>query len=273
MREKTLLLCLLLLVLGLVLSLTACGPKEEQPPAELTQEETVTTPTEEPAPEAPATETPTPETPPTTAPITEASPEEIFAGSSAALQGLESYRYLSLFKFETEEEAKITAGSVKIEGEYIPPDKERVVWTDLSTGEKFEVTRIGDKAWMKEDDEWTEVPVQVAEIMMQTISIFSPAYSWGTLYEGLPDASNLIDKEVVNGISCFHYASSYNQWGATFGEEITEAKGDIWIAEEGFPVKYLFKASGTDPEGDSGSVEWSMELKDVNQPISIEPPM
>lgn len=50
MREKTLVLCLLLLVLGLVLSLTACGPKEEQPPTQ-PQEETVTTPTEEPAPE------------------------------------------------------------------------------------------------------------------------------------------------------------------------------------------------------------------------------
>lgn len=268
MREKTLVLCLVLLALGLVLSLTACGPKKEQPPAELPQEETVTTPTEEPAPE-----TPTPETPPTTAPITEAPPEEIFAGSSAALQGLKSYRYLSLFKFETEEEAKITAGSIEIEGEYVPPDREHVTWTDLSTGEKFEVTRIGDEAWMKEDDEWTEVPVQVAESMMQMVSIFSPAHSWGTLYEGLPDASNLVDKEVVNDISCFHYASSYNQWGATFSEEITEAKGDIWIAEEGFPVKYLFKASGTDSEGNSGSVEWSMELKDVNQPISIEPPM
>ncbi len=268
MREKTLVLCLVLLALGLVLSLTACGPKKEQPPAELPQEETVTTPTEEPAPE-----TPTPETPPTTAPITEAPPEEIFAGSSAALQGLKSYRYLSLFKFETEEEAKITAGSIEIEGEYVPPDREHVTWTDLSTGEKFEVTRIGDEAWMKEDDEWTEVPVQVAESMMQMVSIFSPAHSWGTLYEGLPDASNLVDKEVVNDISCFHYASSYNQWGATFSEEITEAKGDIWIAEEGFPVKYLFQASGTDSEGNSGSVEWSMELKDVNQPISIEPPM
>ncbi len=273
MRKSTLVLCLLLLALGLVLSLTACGPKEEQPPAELPQEETVTTPAEEPATEAPATETPTPETPPTTAPITEAPPEEIFAGSSAALQGLESYRYLSLFKFETEEEAKITAGSVKIEGEYVPPDREHVTWTDLSTGEKFEVTRIGDEAWLREDDEWTEVPVQVAESTMQMVSLFSPANSWGTLYEGLPDASNLVDKEVVNGISCFHYASSYNQWGAAFSEELTEAKGDIWIAEEGFPVKYRFKASGTDSEGNNGSVEWSMELKDVNQAISIEPPM
>lgn len=58
-----------------------------------------------------------------------------------------------------------------------------------------------------------------------------------------------------------------------FGGGITEAKGDVWIAVEGFPVKYILKASGTDAEGNRGSIEWRMELRDVNQPISIEPPV
>ncbi|MCK4392733.1 ABC transporter substrate-binding protein [Candidatus Bipolaricaulota bacterium] len=43
MRKKALAPCLLLLTLGLILSLSACGPKKEQPPAQLPEEETVTT--------------------------------------------------------------------------------------------------------------------------------------------------------------------------------------------------------------------------------------
>ena len=225
-------LWLLVVTLGVIL-LAACGPK--------------TTPTETPS-------------------------EEIFAKSSEALKGLKSYRYLCLFKFETEE-AKITTGSIEIKGEYVAPDREHVTWTDLSTMEWFEVIRIGNKAWIKTGGEkWLEMPAEFVESMMQAVRLFDPVHSWDSLYMGLPGTSNLVGKEVVNGISCFHYASSYKGWGAIFGGGITEAKGDIWIAVEGFPVKYIFKASGIDAKGKRGSIEWSMELKDVNKSLSIEPP-
>jgi len=251
-------LWLLLVVLGIILSLAACAPKAE------TVEET--TPTS--IPEATTTEAPAEET--TT---TEALPEELFTESYEALKSLKSYRYLSLFKFESKEIAKITRGSIEIKGEYVAPDKEHAIWTDLSSEEVFEVIRIGDKAWIKQAGEWMEMPAEYAETLMQVVFIFGPLHSWDTLYTGLPGTSNLVGKEVVNGIPCLHYASSYKGWGVLFGGGIAEAKGDIWIAEEGFPVKYIFEASGTDTEGNQGSIEWSMDLRDVNQPISIEPPM
>ena len=252
-------LWLLLVALGVILSLAACAPKAE------TVEETT------PASISEATTTEAQEEEVTT---TEAPPEELFTGSSEALKSLKSYRYLSLFKFESEETAEITRDSIEIKGEYVAPDKVHATWTDLSSGEEFEVIRIGDKAWIKQADQWMEMPAEYAESLMQTVLMFGPLYSWDTLYTGLPGTSNLVGREVVNGISCLHYASNYKEWGVVlFGGGIAEAKGDIWIAEEGFPVKYIFEASGTDPEGDQGSIEWSMELRDVNQPISIEPPM
>ena len=239
----------LLVALGVILSMAACAPKAE------TVEET--TPTL--IPEATTTEAP---------------PEEVFTGSSEALKSLKSYRYLSLFKFESKETAEITRGSIEIEGEYVAPDKEHAVWTDLSSGEGFEAIRIGDKGWiwMKQAGQLMEMPAEYAETLMQVVLMFGPLHSWGTIYTGLPGTSNLVGREVVNGIPCLHYTSNYKGWGVLFGGEIAEAKGDIWIAEEGFPVKYIFEASGTDPEGNQGSIEWSMELRDVNQPISIEPP-
>ena len=224
------------------------------------------------APSVPAP-TPSAPTPVAQATPTEAPSEEVFAGSSEALRGLESYRYLSLFRFETEEKAEITAGSIEIEGAYVAPDREHDTWTDLSSGEGVEAIRIGDKAWLKVDAEWMEIPAEYAESMMQGVLIFGPVHSWDTLYMGLPGTSNLVGEEVVNGIPCLHYASSYRGWGVLFGGSIVEAEGDVWIAVEGFPVKCIFTATGTDPEGNRGFVAWSMELTDVNQPISIEPPM
>lgn len=248
-------LWLLLVTLGVILSLAACAPK-----AETVEEATIPETTTTEAPEEEAT-------------TTEAPPEEMFTGSSEALKSLKSFRYLSLFKFEGEETAEIKPGSFEIKVEYVAPDKIHATGTDLSSGYEFEVIKIGDKDWIKQADQWMEFPAEYAEYLMQMVFIFGPLHSWDTLYTGLPGTSNLVGREVVNGIPCLHYTSSHKGWGVLFGGGIAEAKGDIWIAEEGFPVKYIFEASGTDTEGNQGSIEWSMDLRDVNQPISIEPPM
>lgn len=270
-------LWLLLVTLGLIFPLTACAPKatpvaptpvEATPTPELVE----ATPTPKPLEATPTSIPPTP-TPVAEATPTEAPSEEVFAGSLEALKGLESYGYHALFKFESEEKGEISAGSIEIKSEYVAPDKERVTWTDLSSGEGFEVIRIGDKGWLKQDGEWMEMPAEYAQTIMHGALMFSPMYSWETLYTDLPSVSSFVGEEVVNGIPCLHYASRYKEWGAIFGGAVAEAKGDIWIAVEGFPVKYIFEASGTDMAGNRGSAEWSMELKDINQPISIEPPM
>ena len=247
----------LLVALGVILSMAACAPKaktvEETTPTSISEITTTKAPEEE-------------------ATTIEAPPEEVFTGSSEALKSLESYRYLSLFKFEGEKTAEIKPGSIEIKGEYVAPDKMHATWTDLSSKEGFEAIRIGDKAWVKQAGEWMEMPAEYVEGLMQMVLVFGPLYSWDTLYTGLPGTSNLVGREVVNGIPCLHYASNYKGWGMLFGGGIAEAKGDIWIAEEGFPVKYIFKASGTDTDGNQGSIEWSMDLRDVNQLISIEEP-
>ncbi|GAG66134.1 unnamed protein product, partial [marine sediment metagenome] len=107
--------------------------------------------------------TTTTEAPEEEATTTEAPPEDMFTGSSEALKSLKSFRYLSLFKFEGEETAEIKPGSssgFEIKAEYVAPDKEHAVWTDLSSGEGFEAIRIGDKGWiwMKQAGQLMEMP-------------------------------------------------------------------------------------------------------------------
>jgi len=142
--------------------MAACAPKAK------TMEET--TPTS--IPEATTTEAPEKE-----ATTTDVPPEEVFTGSYEALKNLKSYRYLSLFKFEGQETAEITRGSIEIKGEYVAPDKMHVTWTDLSSKEGFEAIRIGDKAWFKQNGEWMEMPAEYAESLMQMVLMFGPLHS------------------------------------------------------------------------------------------------
>jgi hypothetical protein len=46
----------------------------------------------------------------------------------------------------------------------------------------------------------------------------------------------------------------------------------VWIADAGYPVRYRFTASGVDEDGNHGSLLWTMELTDVNAPVSIDAP-
>ncbi|MEA1871085.1 MAG: hypothetical protein U9N00_02665 [Candidatus Bipolaricaulota bacterium] len=185
---------------------------------------------------------------------------------------LKSYRYTTRIKHEGTDNGEIDAGSIEIIGEYASPDREHVTWTDLATGEGFEIIRIGDIAWMHEDEEWTEVPQMAVESIMQVVFLFAPVYAWEGMAGELETGSNFVGKEVVNGVSTLHYSSDYAGWEERFPGDLHEANGEIWIAEEGFPVRTIFTASSIDEDGNQGSVEWRMDLTDVNQAISIEPP-
>lgn len=274
MKQTTLFFCLVLI--SLVLVLVGCGPKET--PAMAPQESEPSTTSEStpsaPSPEAAATadETePQREAPAIETPL-EAPPEGLLSRSTGALAALESYRYTTRVEYEGTDGDEIDAGSIEIIGEYASPDREHVTWTDLATGEGFEIIRIGDTAWMYEDEEWIEVPQMAIESIMQVVFLFAPVYAWEGMAGELETGSNFVGKEVVNGVSTLHYSSDYAGWEERFEGDLHEASGEIWIAEEGFPVRSIFTASGIDEDGNQGSVEWRMDLTNVNQSISIEPP-
>jgi hypothetical protein len=260
---------LAVLVLGVVLALTACSSSNETPsPAEPSETSQVTEPT--PADETVAVDEPT---------AAEVEPDEAlpdpadaFGRAQSALDALESYRYTTRFLFVAEEDGEPETGSIELAGVVAGPDEKHLSWRDLEAEESFELIQIGNQAWILEEGSWEEVPTIAAEAMSAVALIYAPSVAWGGLFGELQPEASYVGRETVNGIASDHYAATYTQWGAYWEGELIDAAGDIWIAEAGYPVKYHFSATGVDEDGDRGSVTWSMELSDVNEPLTIEPP-
>ena len=199
-------------------------------------------------------------------------PEGIFAESAAALAGLSSYRYTTTFSFTGEDDGKPESGSVEVRGDVAGPDRQRIAWRDLETGEEFGLLRVGDRAWILDDAEWTVVPTLVADAAAQAVLVYAPSVSWGAFADGMGETSTYVGTEVVNGIRARHYRSTYRGWAEHWEGEITDASADVWIAEAGYPVRYHFAASGVDEDGSRGSIFWTMDLSDVNGPVTIDAP-
>jgi hypothetical protein len=195
-----------------------------------------------------------------------------FAQSVDVLAGLQSYRYVTVFSFTGQADGELESGSIEMRGAVAGSDRQMVTWRDLQSGEEFGIIRIGDEAWMQEGETWTPVPTMVAELMSQAVVVFAPSTSWAELAEGVGTTSTYVGTEMVNGVPARHYASTYSDWMQSEDVNVAEASGDVWMAEAGYPVRYRFTAKAIDEEGYEGSALWTMELSDVNGPVTIEAP-
>jgi len=277
---------LILILAGLLIaSLAGCSPNDTTtPPSGQATDATEETPVEpadetaepatEPAPAEPATEPESVEPAPSEE-MGEAAalpPEGAFSEAQTALADLNSYRYSTLFTFVGEDDGEIEAGSIELTGIVAGPDEKHLIWHDLGEDEQFEVIQLGNRAWVFDDDEWTEAPVLVAEAMSQAVLIYAPSVAWGGIFGELEPTARYVGDEVVNGVAARHYTSTYEQWGGYWPGQLENASGDVWIAEAGYPVKYHFAATGIDEDGNRGEVTWRMDLSDVNTDITIEAP-
>jgi hypothetical protein len=147
-----------------------------------------------------------------------------------------------------------------------------VTWKDLETGEEFGILRVGDHAWMLEGEEWNSVPASIADVMSEVVLVFGPSMSWSGVVDDVQKTSSYVGTEIVNGVPARHYASTYGGWSEEWKGEISAASGDVWLAEDGYPVRYRFSADGIDENGNRGSMLWTMELSDVNVPVTVEAP-
>jgi hypothetical protein len=280
----------LILLMGglLILWLAACSSNDtsttpaDEPEATAATTDTTETepvaaepePTPEPATVAPAEEPEDDEPTPTeeTEDAVVTPPEQAFGDAATALDGLDSYRYQTLFTFVGEDDGEIEAGSIELTGIVAGPDQMRLVWHDLGEDERFEVIRVGTRAWMFDEDEWSEVPEMIADAMTDAILIFAPSIAWGGIFGELEPSAEYVGQETVNGVTADRYTATYEQWGGYWPGALENAAGDVWIADEGYPVKYHFSATGVDEDGNRGTVTWRMDLTDVNADLSVEPP-
>lgn len=272
MKKTAILLILIGLAFGIAIALTGCGSKGERDTSETTPSAEETSPTAaSPAePEAPVV-VEGPAVSPGEETVEESEPDalDIFAASLQALRSLTSYRYETVITYSGTGES----GTLTVRGEYSAPDSHHITIIDSENGTRTEFIKIGDSFWMYNDSVgWTEIPAEAAAAMSQTMSSFALEFVWGGLVEGVEEEVEYMGRETVNGVRTLHYSVSDTSWQEETELEVGEARGDIWIADEGYVVRFVFTASGTDEEGNTGSVEWRTEVTEVNSPVDISPP-
>ncbi len=303
MKTISIVFILIVVVIGLVLLFTGCGSKEDTdsqegpPPASSNNEQPPTTsPTEPPtdlpmasnsSPQAPATDAESspqsteenqPSIPATDASSPESRPQNFdadvrFSGSIQALKELTSYRYTTVMKYTDTTASGTESETTTIVGEYVAPDSYHLTIQDTTEGEKNEFIKISEGLWVYDDGDWMQVPDNAASAIAQTIFGVALDFVWSTLASNLAEGTFYKGKETVNGIEALHYSSTSSYWQEMVGESYGQGQGDIWIAEEGYPVRFMFSASGTDEQGNSGSIEWTGNVTKVNSEITISPPI
>ncbi len=302
MKKNIILLTVTAMTIGLVLSLSGCGSKESGDSQEVTPS---TSSNEEQPPTTPPAESPT-DLPIASGPLVEETttndsptreeavanqtsttntdsaqpndrvadfePEAGLSTSIQALKALDSYRYTTVMKYENTTDSATESETTTVVGEYVAPGSYHLTITHSTQDDKEEFIKIDESLWVYDDGDWMKVPENVASSFAQTIFALALDFVWTTLATNLEDATYYVGKEILNNTSTLHYSSTSSYWQEMVGESYGQGQGDIWIAEEGYPVKFMFIASGNDEQGNSGSIEWTSNVTDVNSNVTISPP-
>ena len=128
-----------------------------------------------------------------------------------------------------------------------------------------EVYRIGNDQCTKSGDQWswTSMPANEAEMMDLSLNVFDPT--------PIIDNPTFVANETVNNIPSKHYTFKVSGLGDKSGAKVTSNQGDYWLAVDGqYIVKYsLVVETVVDTKTSIAHMETFIEVKDINQPVSI----
>jgi hypothetical protein len=221
----------------------------------------------------------------TTAANPSATPEEeataVTSGPAEAFAKLKSYRMNMRFTLEGTAAEAQGALALDLEGAFVAPDRSQthvnVHLGDLQLEE--ESITVGGQTWVKTGDNWVEGTPEFE------VGDLSP----GALLQELgAEQLRLLkpSKETINGVDSLRYSidradvDSLQGLGALFGGDgdmenmPQDFNVDLWLAEDGgWPVRITMTAQGATDSGDEMSMDFSVDVTDVNDAgIKIEPP-
>jgi hypothetical protein len=162
---------------------------------------------------------------------------------------------------------------VKVEGAFVAPDQFQV---NMSVaGQDFGLVKIADKAWIQQGGVWT--PVESDELAFSFDDFDLGELSGGMLPQELVEAAK-VTREKLGGVDTTRYsfdkaAIEKLAEDSSIGEEIDSAQLDLWLTDEGIPLKVLADFAGHDSEGNKSAIKFDLELKDINSDIQIKAPM
>lgn len=188
------------------------------------------------------------------------------------IETLDSYRSSFTMSYEGKTDSgEVEKWAMTMEVEYVrEPFAQRVVLhggESLGVQEGLETIRIGDQQYAVIGGEGGGcISSPAGEGEPVDTELFKPEDILG----GLSQARR-VGTETVNGVSCTHYVFDEKD---IEGANFSKARGDMWVAVDGnYVVKYTLDAEGIDPSTNkTGRINWLYEVRDINKPITIQPP-
>lgn len=214
----------------------------------------------------------------TTVPSSESSEDAIDPSLLIAVDKLDSYHMIQNGLFTTiMTDSTVSTSTIVIEiWETKDPQARRVIYTGAQSGNaasSFEFINIGNDSYMKSSDspDWLAMSTSTTE----TTSF--GAFSWFTdPASAMQGESKLIGLETINGMAAKHYRyAGVGMFGQALGTAgtVEVSQADIWVSNEyNLIIKYVSQFKGTDTDGLQSDYSFSMEVLEVNSPITIEAP-
>lgn len=197
---------------------------------------------------------------------------------TAGLNELNSYKASFSMTFEGKEDGQAKNSTLAFTEEFVkePPAKRTIITgfgsmlggagSNTSEG-AIESIEVGGKQYSRMGDICTQLTPDSGP---QATTMMDP----NSVIGGVRGAQR-VGNETINGVPTVHYkidVTGLEAMGYLNGD------GDVWVAESGnYVVKYTFQATGSNKlfggSSDSeGTVKWTYEITDVNQPIDIQAP-
>ncbi|MGE0059490.1 MAG: hypothetical protein AB7P33_02190 [Dehalococcoidia bacterium] len=160
---------------------------------------------------------------------------------------------------------------VKVEGAVVAPDQ-----LELSvkmSGQEFGLIQIGDKAWVRYFGAWQ--PIEPESLGLEDGFDFSDLAA-DALPPEVVDAAK-VTKDKVNGIEATRYSfdkAALQKLADDVepGQDVETANMDVWLTDEGVPVKLVVKMKGKGENGEKVDMQLDFALKDLNSNITIKAP-
>ena len=214
----------------------------------------------------------------TVAKTSEPSEDTIDPNSLQTIDKLDSYHMVQSGQFtDILTDTKVTTSTIDMEvWETKDPQARRVIYRGSQTGNpetSFEFINIGNETYMKSSDgaDWLAMTTSTTE----TTSF--GGFSWFTdPASAMKGESKLIGNENINGMAAKHYRYTGAQvFGKVVGPKGTVdiSQADIWVSNEfNIVVRYVSHWKGTDDTGVQSDYNFTMDVLEVNTPITIEAP-
>ena len=214
----------------------------------------------------------------TVAKTSESSEDTIDPNSLQALDNLDSYHIVQSGQFtDIQTTTIVSTSTIDIEiWETKDPLARRVICGGSQTGNpetSFEFINIGNETYMKSSDsaDWLAMSTSTTETNM------FGGFGWFTdPASAMKGESKLIGNENINGMAAKHYRYTGAQvFGKVVGPKGTVdiSQADIWVSNEfNIVVRYVSHWKGTDDTGVQSDYSFTMDVLEVNTPITIEAP-